>query len=176
MLLSGDLTHMLKRTGSDFTKSGKLVALYEVACPKCNRVRVIKRKDHAKSHINKICKFCSNKNNHPQGEYKEFRISWWKKYELSAQARGLEWKIDINDGLEIFHKQNGLCILTGIPLVTKGNFNEITASLDRIDNSKGYLIDNVQFVHKEINMMRGSLNMNRFFELCELITNSKVKW
>lgn len=166
---------MIKRTGSDFTKSGKIVALYEVSCPSCSRSRIIKRKDHAKSHVNKICKFCSNKNNHPQGEYKGFRISWWNKYRLSALSRNLEWNLSIDDGVNLFEKQNGLCALTGISLVVKGDFTDITASLDRIDNSKGYTKDNIQFVHKEVNMMRGSLSLKRFIELSNLISD-KVKW
>lgn len=166
---------MVKRVGSDFTKTGKRVALYEVPCPACNRSRIIKRKDHAVRHQSKICKFCSNKNNHPQGEHRGFRISWWRKYELSASARNLIWQITIDDGVDLFESQGGKCALTGLELTCSGDFNEITASLDRIDNSKGYTIDNIQFVHKDVNMMRGSLALDKFIELCKLISD-KVKW
>jgi len=65
--------------------------------------------------------------------------------------------------------------LSGLDLTCSGDFNDINASLDRIDNSKGYIIDNVQFVHKDINIMRGTLSMERFTDLCNLISN-KVKW
>lgn len=166
---------MVKRVGSDFTKTGKRVALYEVPCPSCNRTRVIKRKDHAVRHLDKICKYCSSRNNHPQGEYRGFRVSWWNKYRLSAIARNLSWEITIDDGVNLFESQNGKCALTGLILTCSGDFNDITASLDRVDNSKGYTIDNIQFVHKDVNMMRGTLSLDRLIELCNLISN-KVKW
>lgn len=166
---------MVKRVGSDFTKSGKIVALYEVPCPRCDRIRIIKRRDHAVRHIDRICKWCSNKDNHPQGEYRGFRVSWWNKYELSAKARNLNWDISIDNGADLFEAQNGRCALTGLELTCSGDFSDITASLDRVDNSKGYIIDNIQFVHKEVNMMRGTLSLERFLEICNLISD-KVKW
>ena len=54
-------------------------------------------------------------------------------------------------------------------------YKEQTASLDRIDNSKGYEVGNIQWVHKEINMMRGPLPIDRFIELCGFVAD-KVKW
>ena len=44
-----------------------------------------------------------------------------------------------------------------------------TASLDRIDNSKGYHIDNVRWVLKDINMIRGSYDSEYFVKLCNLV-------
>lgn len=166
---------MVKRAGTAKTKSGKIVATYEVPCPRCQRIRTIKRKNHAEYHAYKICKFCSNKNNHPQGEYKGFRRSWWQKYELSAKSRSLRWELTIDDGIACYVKQQGKCALTGVPLTCIGDFKDITASLDRIDNAVGYIRDNIQFVHKDVNMMRGQLSMPRFLELCTAIAN-REKW
>ena len=53
-------------------------------------------------------------------------------------------------------------------------YKEQTASFDRIDNSKGYEVGNIQWVHKEINMMRGTLSVDRFIELCEFVVSNKV--
>ena len=61
-------------------------------------------------------------------------------------------------------------------LYTVKCFNEygvdITASLDRIDSLKGYTEDNVQWVHKHINFMKGSLSENKFIEYCKLIVKN----
>jgi hypothetical protein len=167
---------MVERSGTALTKSGKIVATYLVPCPKCGRIRVIKRETHAKQHAEKLCKWCSNKNNHPQGEHQGLRISWWKKYQLSAKSRGLAWELTIDDGVELYRQQDGKCALTGVPITCAGDFtNGITASIDRIDNAKGYVPGNVQLVHKEVNMMRGTLSVPRFLELCKAVAD-KVKW
>lgn len=56
---------------------------------------------------------------------------------------------------ELFEKQNGRCAITGVPLKF-GEETKIyeTPSLDRIDNSKGYTKDNVQWVMLGINYMK----------------------
>jgi hypothetical protein len=170
-VLSGDVCHI----GNSTTKSGRIVPIFSVPCPKCNRDRIIKRHNHAINHLNKACKFCNSKSNHPQGEYKGFRISWWSKYETGASYRNIDWNITIDDGVELFQKQNGKCALTGLELTCSGDFSDITASLDRINNNIGYTIGNIQFVHKDINMMRGTLSMERFIELCKSVAD-RVKW
>lgn len=58
------------------TKSGKIVTSWYVPCKFCGRSRIIKRKNHAFNHLNKPCKHCSNKNNHPQGEFLGVRTSF----------------------------------------------------------------------------------------------------
>jgi hypothetical protein len=48
--------------------------------------------------------------------------------------------------------------------------NLTTASLDRIDSSKGYTIDNVQWVHKTVNLMKRELNQQDFIDICNKIS------
>jgi hypothetical protein len=50
-----------------------------------------------------------------------------------------------------------------------------TASLDRIDSSKGYEIDNIQWVHVMVNMCKNKYPQDKFVEMCKAIA-SKVKW
>jgi hypothetical protein len=47
--------------------------------------------------------------------------------------------------------------------------NEQTASLDRIDNSQGYINGNIQWVHKIINRIKMDLNTSYFVELCKKV-------
>ena len=165
----------IKYVGNTKTKSGKIVSQWEVKCISCPRTRLIKRQDHAKSHAIKPCKWCSNRNNHPQGNYRNIRISFLKKYELSALSRNKNWEVTLDDLADIADKQNKKCAFTGLDLIFTGDFNDITASLDRIDNSKGYENNNLQWVHKKINIMRGQLTIEDFTNLCKLVAD-KVKW
>jgi hypothetical protein len=83
---------------------------------------------------------------------------------------------------DLFLKQNKKCAISGIDIVlntrwseqNKGKFTEIiqTASLDRIDNSKGYTKNNVQWVHKDINFMRGGLAVNDFVFFCKKVAEN----
>jgi len=49
--------------------------------------------------------------------------------------------------------------------------HENTASLDRIDSSKGYVKDNVQWVHKDINRMKWNFPQDKFVKLCSFVAN-----
>lgn len=49
---------------------------------------------------------------------------------------------------------------------------ESTASLDRIDSSKPYVKDNVQWVHKVVNNMKWDFDQNEFIEWCKIIASN----
>ena len=103
------------------------------------------------------------------------RVAWYNSFSKSAISRGLDWEITI-DFIDALHEmQGGECALTGMPIGWSEQYWDHTASIDRIDNERGYWPDNVQLVHKQVNMMRGSLEIEQFVELCKLVAN-KVKW
>lgn len=105
--------------------------------------------------------------------YKNILGSCWASWRLGAKARNIDFLITIEDAWEIFEKQEGKCALTGIELKFRKGDNRIqTASLDRIDSSKSYTKENVQWVHKEINRMKGNLSESEFLNYCKEI----IKW
>lgn len=68
----------------------------------------------------------------------------------------------------LFLKQNRLCALSGVPIFFGKNRKEkTTASLDRIDNTKGYIKGNVQWVHKDVNKMKNIFNQTYFIDMCK---------
>ena len=67
--------------------------------------------------------------------------------------RSKSWNISIEDAGDVLKEQNYKCALSGIPILANGDFDKITASLDRIDNSIGYEKNNIQWVNKNINMI-----------------------
>lgn len=75
----------------------------------------------------------------------------------------------------LYIKQNKKCALSGKDIYIVSSTRdekENTASLDRIDSSKGYFVDNVQWIHKIINRMKLSFNEKYFIELCGLIAKN----
>jgi hypothetical protein len=86
-----------------------------------------------------------------------------------AAARGVFVSPEITpDYLEsLFVSQEGRCALTGVQISLPESWNGAkTASLDRIDSSKGYLPGNVQWVHKVVNRMKVDLPESEFYEWC----------
>lgn len=82
---------------------------------------------------------------------------------------------------DLLHKkQKGLCVLSGLPIIVATTIKndmrgETTASLDRIDSSKGYVRENVQWVHKLVNKMKMDLDESVLISLCESIATHKGK-
>ncbi len=70
--------------------------------------------------------------------------------------------------VDLWNEQSGICAITGKPMdVIKGNGrNPNSPSLDRIDNSEGYLKGNVRWVCDAANMMKGTLSDIELEEWC----------
>jgi hypothetical protein len=108
--------------------------------------------------------------------YRGFRMSWFRKYEYHAEARSKAWGITTDDAVDVFEGQGGRCALTGVPLTTNGRFRDITASLDRIDNAKGYEKGNIQWIHKALNLMRGDMPLGEFVRACRRVASHTCNW
>lgn len=97
--------------------------------------------------------------------YKQLTKSYFNNIKRSAIARNIEFNITPEYIWKIFEKQNQCCALSGFPIqITKKHYHKIrqTASLDRIDSSKGYVEGNVQWVHKDINYMKNDFTEDEF--------------
>lgn len=92
----------------------------------------------------------------------------------SAKKRNIDFNITIDILEDLYIKQNGRCAYTNLPIVVGNNKKETTASVDRIDNSKGYYVDNIQFVHKHINSMKLDFTEEYFFRMVSLIFKNKI--
>ena len=98
--------------------------------------------------------------------------SFFCDIQTSAKSRNLEFNITIKDINRLLIQQNFKCAVSGLPIkiARRRAKKETTASLDRIDSSKGYIISNIQFVHKHINIMKNNHTMKYFLILCKTIT------
>lgn len=95
----------------------------------------------------------------------------WSRIKSHAFERGIEFNVSIEDLYDLFLKQNKKCKFTGLEISLKSDSsgNKKTASLDRINKDRPYELQNVQWVHKDINFMKNSLSDDRFVELCKLV-------
>lgn len=112
--------------------------------------------------------------------YKEISGTFWSQHILrsgrSDKRKPLEITITKEYIWNLFEIQEGCCALSGLKISfpLRWSDHNWTASLDRIDSSKGYIPSNVQWVHKHINTMKNSYNNEYFKELCSLIHNKSV--
>lgn len=107
----------------------------------------------------------------------ELSKSYYTRTKRGAKLRDLEFMVSMEYLWGLYQSQSGKCALSGVPI----GLNTLPhgggeASLDRKDNSKGYIEGNVQWVHKDLNRMKLDLNQARFIELCkEVVSHLVVK-
>jgi hypothetical protein len=143
---------------------------YEFICPGCNSRFIARLSDILDNRIGSCGCLRGRKRRRGTTYIPKEYFSVVKKH---AEARGYSFDITIEFMEELLVKQNFTCKLSGLPIELK--YSGIrkacnTASLDRIDNDKGYTTDNVQWVHKDINWMKQDFKQEYFLELCKLIT------
>jgi len=154
---------------------------YYKPCSSCGEAQSYLRKNYAVEslRLKKMCKKCSNRqtDNCHRGWHKGIRISWFNKYKISAETRGIDWDLSIDDVADVFDAQNRSCALTGWPLVfpSVGHPHNTDASIDRINSRFGYKKENIQIVSKKVNMMKQSYSVEDFVFVCKAVAD-KVKW
>lgn len=92
---------------------------------------------------------------------------YWSDVKAGARRRGLEFNVTMEEAWHLFLTQERRCALSGRPLKIKINRQEDgTASLDRIDSSLGYVAENIQWTHKDINRIKMHLPQDEFVRIC----------
>ena len=106
--------------------------------------------------------------------------SYWSSVRSGAIRQGkrrtkvLEFSVTLDYISQLFELQQGKCAFTGVELrfrVFGNSAKSGTASLDRIDSSKGYIPGNVQCIHKTLQSMKGSIPDNLFRAWCLAVTS-----
>lgn len=98
------------------------------------------------------CKSCRKKANN------EFRIRSPEKYlykqvKASAKKRGIPFEIELSDIII-----PNVCPVFGVKLLYSDNINDVP-SLDRVDNSKGYVKGNVRVISWRANNLKSDANL-----------------
>jgi hypothetical protein len=105
----------------------------------------------------------------------EMSGTYWNILKTNARRRDLPVKISKEYLWNRFKEQQGRCAISGVKLsLSDYSSVEKTASIDRINSSKGYEIGNVQWVHKIINKMKWDLSDSEFILWCKVVAENKV--
>ena len=84
-----------------------------------------------------------------------------------ARKAGMEWDLCEQQLVELLDRQKGRCAMSGVLLdANKSGSNPLFyVSIDRIDNGKGYTIDNVQLTCRGVNYMKNRWTDEQAMEL-----------
>ena len=96
----------------------------------------------------------------------------------NAKLRNIKYSISDDYLWKLFLSQNRKCALSGLDIdfgihnINGTKEQNRTASLDRINNNLGYEEGNLQWVHKDINMMKKHYTQEYFILLCSLVSKN----
>jgi hypothetical protein len=154
----------------EFVKNKGSKGGYTHRCMPCEKVW---RKQYYSNNKNKITK--------RNAQYRIDNGMWYNKSidhrlryviqlgKIRAKKKNIKWDISLKFLKELWDKQKGLCAYSGVPLSFEDNHPH-TISLDRIDSSKEYTEDNVQFVCTIVNYVKQRFDENVFFTFCKSVT------
>lgn len=152
----------LKVTKKTQKRSSNGVIYWECMCD-CGKIVERQYRDLVKGKV-KNCGKCN--------ECNEITGRIFSKIYNSAKGRNIEFNLEITELWDLYIKQDKKCFFTGLPIHFGDSYsNEMTCSLDRIYSDKGYVINNVVWVHKIVNIIKWSLDPNDFIAICKLIAD-----
>ena len=156
-----------------------MAAQFKLACPNCGKDREYAKKESLEraALLKTTCTSCRTARNNTKRKgtkAKELNPAWkgfghvpgkvFRKLQRDAIKRNIPFEITIEDIHNQYNKQRERCAFSGIEI-----FFGIDASVDRIDSSKGYTIDNIQIVHKTLNIMKRDIPNDEFIGWCRLV-------
>lgn len=112
-----------------------------------------------------------------QHEWQNKNFLKYRLHQANARARSvynLPCEIDVEYLEELLVKQKNKCYYSGVEMKLH-KAGKYTASLDRIDSTKGYVKGNVVFVLWIVNTMKNNLTEEEFFGLISSIYKNKVE-
>ena len=152
---------------SEIKRSGKL-----------GRENFCSRKCSANTHITNLGDFVGNPDNgkHLKGytNNRSDKYTVIREHLNRAKKRDKEFDITLDDLLNLWDSQGGICSYTGIQLVPPREGKDVPmyrkASLDRIDSTIGYIVGNIQFISASANHAKNNMTHEEMVEFCRLIT------
>lgn len=86
-----------------------------------------------------------------------------------SKKSGMECNLTVESLTKVFEDSKWICAETGkeLSILVHDNYK---ASIDRIDSSKGYTVDNIQIVGSIVNIAKNDLASEVFREMCILVS------
>jgi hypothetical protein len=108
--------------------------------------------------------------NHRWLGYGEISGNRMAEIRLRARKKNIPFNLTAQSLWELWVAQQNKCKISGLDINL-----DINASVDRIDSNDGYTLDNVQWVHKDINKMKMDINIEQFLQYCKIIVDFNRK-
>lgn len=128
---------------------------------------------------NNIKNFGDRKNNYDISQHSGHKrdiYTGFRDFMRRVKRKNYEYDIDLQYLKEVWDNCN-ICVYTGVVLVlpkyTHFNNPLYTASLDRIDSSKGYVKGNIQYISITANYAKNSMTHEQMLKFCNLIAENK---
>jgi hypothetical protein len=98
-------------------------------------------------------------------------LTFFNSYRYPATKKNIVFNITIQQVWNLFIQQGQKCALSGVVLTfdSASGVHDGNTSIDRIDNKRGYTLDNIQLVDKRVNLMKKHMAEERFIELCRKV-------
>lgn len=145
--------------------NGKTSGAWLCRCS-CGKEIVVRQNSLLKGKSSK-CKQCAL--SVKKGGHKDISACYWQRIRKNAATRKYDFNISIEYAWEVLLQQDKKCALSGIDLCCTHQRKKMTASIDRINPKIGYIIGNIQWVHKDINRLKWKLTDNEFISMCHQI-------
>lgn len=121
-------------------------------------------KDREIRKISNICSCCGNE----KLKKSVYCFTHWFCNNASKNLNNYNLGIDL---INIYEKQNRKCVYSGVELIPSINMS-LDHIVSRYDNKDLiHDINNVQWVHKDINVMKNRFSHDNFIKLCKYIAN-----
>lgn len=162
--------------------------MIELKCDNCQKVfkrktAAIEKSKKRNQHFYYCSKSCSdqgkgNKELYKWADNKKDELSPYRWYIRVSKYRDKEMDLSPEYLKSLFESQNRKCVYSNVDLnlwdyKKKGGNDKIyTASLDRIDSSKGYIVGNVQFVSMAVNLFKHTMSHEDTLNFCRIIAKN----
>lgn len=127
------------------------------------------------TNIEHLAKFKNNDISKLNPSNRKDEFSMFREHLRRAKRRDINCNLTLEHLKNVWDKQKGICPYSNVKLevvnIGKTNSKIYTMSLDRKDSSKGYIINNVQFVGMAINLMKNNMTEVELKELLNILKN-----
>jgi hypothetical protein len=160
--------------------------VFSKICSECGSEIIFVNKYNLERSIrdNSLCKSCvcivRNKatvrtgvNNSQWKGYKGIPYAWFSRYfERQGSKKKRTGTITIAQVYELWIQQGKKCKLSGVDIGFYDDNKTHTCSIDRIDSLLEYTLENIQLVHKDVNLMKNRFNNEYFIAMCKNIATT----
>jgi len=128
------------------------------------------RKDGLHSWCKDCCRIGNLKSKQKLYSTFEGRIkTFLRSCKNSSEKRGHEFSITRQDLIDMWERQEGICVYTGLKMELQPN-TLLSVSVERINSDIGYTSENTVLCCNVVNRMKSDLDAEIFFDICKSVT------